>query len=248
MLFRKIENFLSDRMDTFLTKRFSRALQMNEVEDRLLEELSLKKCSETGKTYIPDDYTLILAETDYAQLNMTETFHHLYRFLVQTAIERDFYFKGEVSLQLAHDMVKDQGSFSVQSQFSDQKFVFDHTQEVLDQTIVFQKGFVKKSSIDYSQVTFAVLQVMEGEDRDFSVALGKKRMHMGRRVNNEVPLQDINCSRLHAYIVFEDYRHVLYDAGSLNGTYVNGRTTQKHTLRFGDEIKIGSTLLLYDMV
>ena len=62
-------------------------------------------------------------------------------------------------------------------------------------------------------------------------------------------MTDTNASRLHAYISYERHRHILYDAASLNGTFVNGRrVVSPQLLRPGDEITIGGTVLLYEVI
>ena len=49
------------------------------------------------------------------------------------------------------------------------------------------------------------------------------------------------------YVIFEDGTHVLYDAKSLNGTYVNGQRITRKSLKNGDHIKLGNTVLLYEV-
>lgn len=243
-LFRKLEDFLSNRADGFLNRKFSRALCLSDVEKRLGEELRLKKFVDQGLFYIPDSFTVILAETDYQQLEQLATYQQLYRYIMQAAIRNDFYLKHDPTLQLAHNMIKDKGTFSVQSALSEETAFTEDTGD-LGHTIVFQKGFVKKMNIDYSKVTFAGLAIRKGKDKGFSLAIGKKRIHIGRRETNELALHDISCSRLHAYIDFENYRHVVYDADSMNGTYVNGRLIRSQVLKIGDEITVGSTVIVY---
>lgn len=245
-LFHKIEDFFSDHMDKFLNKKFSHDLQLIDIEKRLNEELILKKTNDAGKFYIPDNYTIILAETDYQKLNELATYQCLYQFIVQMAIKNDFYLKHDPVVLLASNMIKDTGSFSIQSLLSDDTVFADDNDE-LNHTIVFQKGFVKKTIIDYSKLTFSNLKIIDGTDKRLSLAIGKKRIHIGRRENNEIALHDVSCSRLHAYIDFENYRHVVYDADSLNGTYVNGNLIHQHQLKFGDKITIGDTVIAYDI-
>lgn len=54
-----------------------------------------------------------------------------------------------------------------------------------------------------------------------------------------IPLPTV--SRLHARIELQHDRYVLFDAGSANGTFVNGRRIEQgHQLSTGDEIWLGS--------
>jgi len=49
-------------------------------------------------------------------------------------------------------------------------------------------------------------------------------------------------------VTFEDDHHVLHDAQSLNGTYVNGRRVMRKQLEHGDQIKMGNTVILYEVI
>jgi len=72
---------------------------------------------------------------------------------------------------------------------------------------------------------------------------------IGRNVTSPDVLIDDPCaSRLHARIAYQPDRaaFVLEDAGSANGTYVNGYTVDKHTLCDQDVIRIGDSLLVFD--
>jgi len=52
-------------------------------------------------------------------------------------------------------------------------------------------------------------------------------------------LDDVTVSRNHAVVVREDDVWVLVDEGSLNGTFVNRRRSDRTILADGDEIQIG---------
>jgi len=74
--------------------------------------------------------------------------------------------------------------------------------------------------------------------RAFPVSMGRSRV-------NEVHLDDVTVSGQHCRIIPENGRHVLYDLGSTNGTYVNDKRVNKAVLKEGDTIKVGETQFLY---
>ena len=78
--------------------------------------------------------------------------------------------------------------------------------------------------------------------------LGERKVYMGRMPQNEFILTDTNVSRVHAWIAYESHRHVLYDADSRNGSFVNGLRTEMQRLRDGDEIRLGTTALRYGVL
>ncbi|MGX9671955.1 FHA domain-containing protein [Mycobacterium sp. HM-7] len=67
----------------------------------------------------------------------------------------------------------------------------------------------------------------------------------GRHPDSAVFLDDITVSRNHAEIRWLDDEYWIIDAGSLNGTYVNGIQVQSLPLTSGDEIQIGKFRLTF---
>lgn len=73
-------------------------------------------------------------------------------------------------------------------------------------------------------------------------------LRVGRAPSNEVSLPHIDISKLHARIAFEGSQALLTDAGSANGTTVNGSKllgTQVAQLRHGDTVGFGPVVLRY---
>ena len=94
----------------------------------------------------------------------------------------------------------------------------------------------------------ATLTVLSGADEGIAMRLGERKIYMGRMAQNEFILTDTNVSRVHAWIVYEQHRHVLYDAESRNGSFVNGVRITSQRLRDGDEIRLGTTALRYGVL
>ncbi len=68
---------------------------------------------------------------------------------------------------------------------------------------------------------------------------------IGRGRENTIPLPDHCASRNHAMIqLIAGYKYYIFDLGSRNGTYVNGkRITLPCLLKSGDQISLGETIL-----
>lgn len=63
---------------------------------------------------------------------------------------------------------------------------------------------------------------------------------IGRDAGNDVVLNDEAASARHSIVSFSDGEWWIEDAGSTNGTVVNGtRIWQKERLHFGDELTVG---------
>jgi NADH dehydrogenase len=75
--------------------------------------------------------------------------------------------------------------------------------------------------------------------------MGGELMLLGRAPDNHVVVNDRQVSRSHALIKKEGNQYVLEDAGTVNGTFVNDRRIQRHTLVDGDVIRVGQTRFTY---
>lgn len=67
----------------------------------------------------------------------------------------------------------------------------------------------------------------------------------GRHPDSQIFLDDITVSRRHVEIRREPEGYVVYDVGSLNGTYLNRQRVDRASLRDGDELQIGTFKLVY---
>ena len=91
----------------------------------------------------------------------------------------------------------------------------------------------------------ATLIVLQGPDKGKTLKADDDRVLIGRG-SDQVPLSDQSVSRRHAELRRADGLWELTDLNSANGTYVNGVRVQKPTrLKHGDQIRLGSTLLVY---
>ncbi len=92
-----------------------------------------------------------------------------------------------------------------------------------------------------------VLTVLQGPDKGRRFELPDHEPQMIGRSSESLPLNDTTISRRHAEMTPEgDGRWYLRDLNSANGTFVNGvRVTDRRALRAGDQIRTGSTLIVF---
>jgi pSer/pThr/pTyr-binding forkhead associated (FHA) protein len=76
-------------------------------------------------------------------------------------------------------------------------------------------------------------------------ALEKERFTIGRRVSNDVHIDNLGISGEHAVIVTKEDGAYIEDLNSTNGTIVNRQKIKKHMLADGDLIKLGKYKLRY---
>ncbi|MEX2185873.1 MAG: ATP-binding protein [Pirellulales bacterium] len=91
----------------------------------------------------------------------------------------------------------------------------------------------------------ASLFVIKGADQGMRFELDQGIVVLGRDTTATVQLHDSEISRRHAEVRGHNGRFVLTDAGSSNGTFVNGRRVESQELATGDQVQIGATTFLF---
>jgi len=91
----------------------------------------------------------------------------------------------------------------------------------------------------------AVLQIIDGNDRgkQYPISPGAP-CTIGRAPTCVCSLNDPGVSGHHATVGFDGPHLVVADAGSRNGVFLNNQKVQKHPVRNGDLIVIGSTRMM----
>lgn len=247
-LIRNIEQFLKKNIEEFFNKNFSSSLQPVEIAKNLIYKMENDKSIGVSKVYVPNQYLIYVNEKDYIRMKpyCDSIQKDIAQYLVKTAKERNYSIIGKpiVEIKKADNVM--QGNFHSETSFTEPipLVAEEEGSDDLEHTLVFNK---LSPNVAERKKLQGKLTVIKGVDTGLQMAIGVNRVNIGRRETNELPLSDMNTSRLHAYIVFEEDCHILYDAQSLNGTYVNDhRITRKH-LKSGEHIKVGHTILLYEV-
>ena len=90
-----------------------------------------------------------------------------------------------------------------------------------------------------------VLVVRKGPQPGERFFIDRERLSIGRDPESDIFLNDITVSRAHAVIECEADVVSVKDAGSLNGTYVNGEVVDSTVLSSGDVVQIGTFQMLF---
>ena len=75
--------------------------------------------------------------------------------------------------------------------------------------------------------------------------MDRPRLRIGRTPDNDIVIDNLGVSRLHAVIEEEKGAYSVRDCDSLNGTVVNGERIPHQTLQDGDEISIGKHTIVF---
>ncbi len=100
-------------------------------------------------------------------------------------------------------------------------------------------------SIESLPARSALLLVERGANAGARFLLDAELTTVGRHPTNDIFLDDVTVSRKHADFVRGATSFVVRDAGSLNGTYVNGDRVESRDLSAGDEVQVGKYRLTF---
>lgn len=92
-------------------------------------------------------------------------------------------------------------------------------------------------------MAFLVFQLGSGNRVDFELPI--KPLTIGRSGQADLQIVDEKISRIHCGIRAEGEAFIIKDFTSTNGTWVNDQRVREATLRFGDTIRLGNTLLAF---
>ena len=90
-----------------------------------------------------------------------------------------------------------------------------------------------------------VLLVRKGPQSGESFFIDRERLTIGRDPESDIFLNDMTVSRMHAAIECHDNVVSVRDAGSLNGTYLNGSWVDIANLTDGDVLQIGTFQMVF---
>lgn len=252
---RRMENFFEKHIEGYFNHKFSSELQPAEIAKKLVREMEAKHSVGVAKIYVPNHYEILLSKEDHqAFLPVEEVIRgDLASYLEEEAEYRGYTILGQPEFEFVAGTDLPKGEFTVTGEFTEaipyekkvQPAVEMSVAADLGQTRTFDRVMVSERE---KPLTSAFLSVIEGPDIGQKVKITQQRFHLGRRESNELALSDMNTSRLHAYLQLEDGHYVLYDAKSLNGTYVNGEKINRRVLESGDKIKVGHTVLDYEVI
>src|SRR5262245_9032390 len=88
------------------------------------------------------------------------------------------------------------------------------------------------------------LLVIEGPDKEcrFTLQDGPDLM-LGRSPSVLYHLRDPTVDRAHCQVIVDGDQVTIVDEDSTEGTFVNGTRIRRHTMKVGDVLKIGNTLM-----
>ena len=217
----RFERRLEDVVEGAFARVFGGAVQPAEVAAALTREGELRKAVvAAGRVLVPNDYVVELGGSDAERLEAYDLplRRELAAMVAEHATEQGWSFVGPVAVRFERVADLRTGLFRVRS------------------------GVIASEQHLPAPVTGGPVLMLT----DRPLALSAPVTVIGRGVDADIRLMDAGVSRRHLEVRLEaDDSVVLIDAGSTNGTLVNGEPVTQVLLADGDEIRVGATLLTF---
>jgi hypothetical protein len=243
----RIEDFVARVLEGTSARLFHQKLQPVQIAKRMIRAMEANQTISLNRTFAPNSYVVSLAAADYEQFEgfKRSLERDLAEAVLAAARERsltltsfprveidrsDALTAGEVRVRCA--LVDEAGEEMPENHPALRELASGRTQ-ILDRDkllAVQPKG--PKASLEVA-----------GEGR--RVPLGAGTISVGRAPDNDIVLDDRRVSRRHVEIRLRLGKHTLYDLGSTNGTFVNGKKVNEIALSEGDRITLGAATLIY---
>lgn len=258
----KLANVISEQIGQ-IANLFQRRGEVtpNELIKALEREVVNQK---TKDNLVPNSYTIYLCAEDCHRLSAARMIKELYETVERKIIRENCFMDGALIVRIEKISTGDDAivvAANYVDELTQEEDTIDLANDVLsptliencgstddDETIIADKiKIVKTMRTSLSRKVEYDLAVITDHTKQ-ELVLGERQIYLGRKNTNDFVLDDESASRIHAYIAYERHRHILYDAGSLNGTFVNNKPVNRYELCDGDKILIGGTELTYKVL
>ncbi|MBO0832491.1 MAG: FHA domain-containing protein [Actinobacteria bacterium] len=240
----RFEHRLEGMVEGAFARAFKSELQPVEVASAIQREMDDRAAIVAqGRTLVPNDFVVEVAEDDYARLDVyaDNLGIELATLAREYAKEQGYSFVGPVRMRFEGVRDLTTGTFRILS-------------GVIRGTTV-QDGEIRRPASDMPQPGGAFRGnprlLVSGPDggpdggRQRTFEISTPLVILGRGTDCDLRLVDPGVSRHHAEIRVEDGDVVLVDLGSTNGTFVNGQPVRRVGLSDGTRVTLGRTTLVF---
>ncbi len=235
----------------FCNKPIPQGFFPSQIVSQLILEAEHSKVTTVNGILVPNQYTFAITQEEYRTIAdiISPLQARVLVCLAEELAKLRYHTQGTLSFQfVVRDGEEREAIMSVQPNIQEEQAAESPTEDEkddCDSTRVFDKvSTMQLKSVEKQ----AVICVVDGVDVGKRFVFADNRVNIGRRENNDLVLTDGSVSRLHAYIIKEAGNHILHDARSLNGTYLNEVQIIKQVLHAGDTIKVGNTIIEYELM
>jgi hypothetical protein len=238
-------------------KKGAGPMQPVEVARALVREMDDKRRVSVSRVYAPNVFAVNLGSADFEETAPLQSAlaRELEEHIQELAKEKGFSLIGRPAVSFVEDQALEAGAIRIGSSFNaavedaariggGEETGAGSTNKLqrIDRTAIFGK-----KGPDFQQPAGLYLTVVQGPDTGKIFSLSHEHEQqcftIGRKMTNNIYLTDINASREHARIEWQDGELFIKNLQSRNGTFVNGERIEERQIGSGDQIQIGENLL-----
>jgi hypothetical protein len=230
---------LEARLRELLEVRLIRALPGRKPEDLFVQRLSEAmesnaRVSPDGSRVAPNVYTLLVNASAHARWEVPGLSDALLELIRAAASDAGMRFDALPTLTFTDDPTLSLDEF---------KIVGYHSTEAVGETQDMQTDKDQRAGAEETTtIPEHAFLIIDGV-KEFSLA--RPVVNIGRRLDNDLVVDDPRVSRHHAQLRAIKGRYVLFDLNSSGGTFINGQRTSQTVLYPGDVISLAGVTLIF---
>lgn len=254
-LLKELEKKLERIFEGFFTRSFRAGVQPIELAKKLIREMEEKKVLGVNQVYSPNRFQLKVSPEDKEDLADWEAVlvRELEGLLIAQAKEQGYKLITRPEIEVLADDKLALGEVAIESHLSSDDVALNENDPEAVDPLDNNRRSGQPSAPSQTRIISPVeggilhpdmsLIVVEGSGEVFPLTL--EVTTLGRSASNDIAIKDPNVSRHHAEILRQGDKCILSDLDSTNGTKVNGKRINRHTLKDGDDITLGHTDLSF---
>ncbi len=236
----RVEKWLETHIERLFGPRES--VQPVEIARRMVRAMEDQRRISVRHVYVPNNFTVYVSGEDLQGLN---SFSHtlsqdLANHVQVAARQQAFAFPGPLEVIFRPDAALSRGEYRIEA-----RFVEGDSAEAADAEAPVEEADASATRLyradEQSRSLWRVV-VEAGPDKGAAYTV-RLPASIGRRQDCDIQLSDPKISRVHARFEAADTGVVLIDAGSTNGTRLNGELVRRTAVQAGDQVELGSTRL-----
>ena len=229
---------LESRLQALIEVRLVSVLPGFQVEDLVIQKLATAMKSSLvedvdGKKLVPNVYTLIVSPNDVERWQQPQLLEAMINSLKIVGEEAGLKFSAPPTISIVQNLQQEESLVDV---------VASHQLEATANT----RGMTPLSEASRKEARGSLPQdaflIVDGVK---VFPLSETVINVGRRLDNQLVIDDPRVSRNHAQLRAIKGRYIIFDLNSTGGTFVNGQRTSQSVLYPGDVISLAGVPLIF---
>jgi len=229
---------LESRLQALIEVRLVSALPGFQMEDLMVQKLASALKSNlvedsAGNKLVPNVYTLILNPRSAEQWHQPKFLDELVKTLKIVGEEAGLKFTSPPTISIVQNAQKGENEIDV---------VASHQMETTEETRGMTPVGENTETASSDSIPDSAFLIVDGVK---VFPLTQSVINIGRRLDNQLVIDDPRISRNHAQLRAIKGRFVIFDLNSTGGTFVNGQRTSQSVMYPGDVISLAGVPLVF---